>query len=255
MKRLSAVIIAQNEEENLPACIESLSFADEVLVCDGGSEDRTVDVAEGLGATVVRRKFDGFSSQKNFVIDRAKGPWILSLDADERITPDLRDEIVELLSSAGPFADGYRIPRKGYFGDRWVRYGGWWPDYNLRLFQKEKGQFVDREVHESVRVDGTVEILNGAMEHRTYRDISDYMLRMDRYSSLAARQAYGEGRIGRISDIIFRPINTFIRMFILRQGFRDGYTGFQLAILYSIYTYSKYAKLREMVDDRKKYIK
>jgi len=247
MDRLSAVVIAQNEENNIAECVRSLSFSDEILVCDGGSTDRTVEIAENLGATILHRDFDGFANQKNFIVDQAKGPWILSLDADERVTPELRSEIECLLSSeAESLAAGYRIPRKNYFGDRWVRRGGWWPAYNLRLFQKGGGRFEDREVHESVRVDGEVKVLNGAIEHRTYKDISDYLARMDRYSSLAARQAFGEGRKARLADIIFRPMNTFTKMFVLRQGFRDGYTGFQLAILYSVYTFSKYAKLREL---------
>jgi glycosyltransferase involved in cell wall biosynthesis len=246
MDRLSAVIIAQNEEQNLPACIESVSFADEILVCDGGSDDRTVDIAEALGATVVRREFDGFASQKNFIIDQAKGPWILSLDADERVTGELKDEIIELLSSSGPLADGYRMPRKGYFGGKWIRYGGWWPDYNLRLFRKGKGRFEEREVHESVNVEGEVETLSGPIEHRTYSDISDYLVRMDRYSTLAARQSYGENKRGKLSDIVLRPIFTFVKMYVFRQGFRDGYVGFQLAMLYAIYTFSKYAKVKEM---------
>jgi glycosyltransferase involved in cell wall biosynthesis len=222
MDRLSAVIIAQNEEQNLPACIESVSFADEILVCDGGSDDRTVDIAEALGATVVRREFDGFASQKNFIIDQAKGPWILSLDADERVTGELKDEIIELLSSSGPLADGYRMPRKGYFGGKWIRYGGWWPDYNLRLFRKGKGRFEEREVHESVNVEGEVETLSGPIEHN------------------------GENKRGKLSDIVLRPIFTFVKMYVFRQGFRDGYVGFQLAMLYAIYTFSKYAKVKEM---------
>jgi glycosyltransferase involved in cell wall biosynthesis len=246
MRGLSAVIIAQNEEENLAACIRSLSFADEVLVCDGGSTDRTVEIAESLGAKVIKRPFDGFASQKNFIIDQAKGPWILSLDADERVTPQLREEIDKVISSPGPLAEGYRIPRKGYFGTQWIRFGGWWPDYNLRLFQKGKGQFSDRMVHESLHIEGPVETLRGSIEHRTYRDISDYLMRMDRYSTLAARQALREGKRGRLSDILFRPIYTFIKMYIFQQGFRDGYAGFQLAVLYAIYNFSKYAKLREM---------
>ncbi len=249
MDRLSAVIIAQNEEGNLPACLESVSFAHEVLVCDGGSVDRTVEIAEALGAKVVRREFDGFASQKNFIIDRAEGPWILSLDADERVTDELKDEIIGLVSSSGPLADGYRIPRKGYFGERWIRYGGWWPDYNLRLFRKGKGHFEEREVHESVSIEGEVETLSSPIEHRTYSDISDYLVRMDRYSTLAARQSYRENRRGRVSDVVLRPIFTFVKMYVFRQGFRDGYVGFQLAMLYAIYTFSKYAKVKEMRDE------
>ncbi len=245
-EKLSAVVIVQNEEENLPGCLESLAFADEIIVCDGGSTDATVEIAEKSGARVVHRHFDGFSNQKNFVIDQAEGPWILSLDADERITPELRSEIIVLLASSEIQTDGFNMPRKGYFGDRWIKHGGWWPDYNLRLFRKDKGRFVDREVHECVKVDGSVEKMSGAIVHLTYRDTSDYLKRMERYSTLAAVQADREGKKALWIDIVLRPLFTFFRMYVLRRGFLDGYIGFKLAVLYAVYTFAKYAKLREI---------
>jgi len=251
MEKLSAVVIAQNEEDNIRECIQSVSFADEVLVCDGGSTDSTVEVAGDLGATVLHRDFDGFAAQKNFVVDQAKGPWILSLDADERSTPELTAEIQALLSSQSVgLADGYRIPRKNYFGDRWVRSGGWWPDYNLRLFRKGAGRFVQRQVHESVTVDGRVETLKGAIEHRTYQDLEDFIARMNSYSSLAARQGFEDGKRLKPGDLTLRPIIAFLKMFVLRRGFMDGTIGFQLAVMHAIYTYSKYAKLRELYGSR-----
>lgn len=251
MEKLSAVVIAQNEEANIRECIKSVSFADEVLVCDGGSADRTVEIAEQLGATVLYREFDGFAAQKNFVVDQAKGPWILSLDADERCTPELASEIQGLLTSnAGNFAAGYHVPRKNYFGDRWVRTGGWWPDYNLRLFRKRAGRFVQRQVHESVTVDGRVETLKGAIEHRTYQDLEDFITRMNSYSSLAARQGFEDGKRLKPGDLTLRPMVAFLKMFVLRRGFMDGTIGFQLAVMHAIYTYSKYAKLRELYGNR-----
>ncbi len=247
MERLSAVVIAQNEENNIAECIRSLSFADEVLMCDGGSTDRTVEIAKELGSTVLHRDFDGFANQKNFIIDQAKGPWILSLDADERVTPELRSEIQTLLSSeAAVRVDGYRIPRKNYFGERWVRRGGWWPDYNLRLFLKDTGQFVQRQVHESVNVDGRVETLKEAIEHRTYQDLEDFIARMNRYSSLAAQQGFDDGKRLKPGDLTLRPLLAFLKMFIVRSGILDGSMGFQLAVMHAIYTYSKYAKLKEL---------
>jgi glycosyltransferase involved in cell wall biosynthesis len=251
MQRLSAVVIAQNEEENLPDCIRSLSFADEVLICDGGSEDKSVEVAEALGATVYHRTFDGFSAQKNFIVAQAKGPWIISLDADERVSPELRKEIEDLLSSdSAHLADGYRVPRRNYFGDTWVRHGGWWPDYNLRLFKKNAGRFVTRQVHESLKVVGRVETLAGAIDHRTYQDLADFITRMNRYSSLGAQQSFEEGKVLRLGDMTLRPFLAFLKMFVLRRGFLDGTTGFQLAVIHGMYTYSKYAKLRELIQGR-----
>jgi len=251
MDKLSAVVIAQNEEKNIQECVKSLSFADEILVCDGGSTDRTVEITEQLGATVLHREFDGFAAQKNYVVDQAKGPWILSLDADERSTPELTAEIQALLASGtGSLAEGYRIPRKNYFGDRWVRTGGWWPDYNLRLFRKAAGKFVQRQVHESVNVDGRIETLKGAIEHRTYRDLEDFIARMNSYSSLAARQGFEDGKRLKPGDLTLRPMVAFLKMFVLRRGFMDGTIGFQLAVMHAIYTYSKYAKLRELYGNR-----
>jgi len=247
---ISVVIIAQDEEENLPACLESASFADEIVLCDGGSSDETVKIAHEYGANVVFRPFDGFSNQKNYAIEQAKGPWILSLDADERVTLELREEIEAILIASAPVADGYRFPRKGYFGKKWVRHGGWWPDYNLRLFLKGKGLFVDRQVHECVQVQGSVNTLKGALEHHTYRDISDYLLRMDRYSTLAAQQAYNDGKHAYLTDLMVRPVATFLRMYLFRTGFLDGYMGLQLAVLYAVYTFSKYAKLKELTEAR-----
>jgi len=248
MDRLSAVVIAQNEEINITDCLRSLSFADEILVCDGGSTDRTVGIAESLGAVVLHRDFDGFAEQKNYVVDQAEGPWVLSLDADERVTPELRTEIQGLLSiRPDDQANGYRIPRKNYLGDRWIRTGGWWPDLNLRLFKKGSGRFVQRRVHESVAVKGDVKNLKGAIEHRTYRDLSDFIARMNSYSSLAARQSLEDGKKVRPGDLTLRPLAAFLKMFVLRGGILDGSAGYHLAVIHAVYTYSKYAKLRELL--------
>lgn len=244
MQKVSVTIITMNEEANIQACLESVSWVDEVLVSDSGSIDRTIEICKGYNAKVFLDKWFGFGKQKNLIASRAKNNWVLNIDADERITPDLRKEIETVLNQDD--CDGYNIPRKNFFGNRWVRYCGWYPDYNLRLYKKDKGSFNERDVHEAVKIDGKVGYLNVPLVHYTYRDISDYLKRMDRYSTLAAEEMLKNGRKVSYLSILSRPIATFLKMFFLQKGFLEGYRGLILSGLYASYTFSKYAKLWEM---------
>lgn len=244
MPRLSVTIIALNEEARIRDCLESVSWADEVLVSDSGSTDRTVEICREYGARVFTDEWLGFGRQKNLVGDRASGDWILNIDADERVSPDLKDEILRALESDG--RAGYLVPRKNFFGGKWIRHCGWWPDYNLRLYRKGAGRFIDRYVHEKVVVNGRTERLSAPLVHMTYRDVSDYLKRMEKYSSLAAEEMLNSGRDAGLTDIFFRPTYTFFKMYVLRRGFLDGTAGVVLSILYASYTLAKYAKLWEM---------
>lgn len=244
MQKLSVTIITLNEEANIRACFESVKWADEILVSDSGSSDRTVEICKEYGAKVFSDGWYGFGRQKNLIAGRVVNNWILNIDADERVTPELKKEIEEVLNNGD--CDGYNISRKNFFGNKWIRHCGWYPDYNLRLYRKDKGRFNERNVHEAVQIAGKISFLNAPLEHYTYRDISDYLKRMDRYSTLAAEEMFKKGRRAGYFDILLRPAATFLKMFFLQKGFLEGYIGLILSGLYAAYTFSKYAKLMEM---------
>ena len=244
MEKISVTIITLNEEANICACLESVQWVDEILVSDSGSSDRTVEICQEYGAKVFNDGWLGFGKQKNLIAGKAKNNWILNIDADERVTSDLRKEIESVLNNGG--CNGYNIPRKNFFGERWIKYCGWYPDYNLRLYKKDKGQFNERTVHEAVQIEGRAGCLKASLEHYTYKDISDYLKRMDRYSALAAEEMFKKGCKAGYFDILFRPLFTFLKMFFLQKGFLEGYIGLMLSGLYSAYTFSKYTKLWEI---------
>lgn len=244
MPKLSVTIVAQDEEADIGDCLASVAWADEVIVVDGGSRDRTVEIAERGGARVVRQAWMGYAAQKNFALDRATHDWVFSLDADERVTPELREEIAAVLDR-GPECDGYEMPRRSYFLGRLMRHGGWYPDYNLRLFRRGKGRFREREVHERVDVEGRVGRMHAPIDHHTYRSLSEYVQRMDRYSTLAANELRRAGVSAGPMDLVLRPAATFVRMYIVQRGFLDGVRGLMLAGCYAAYTFFKYAKAWE----------
>ena len=244
MNRLSVTIIAWNEEERLRACLESVAWADEIVVLDAESTDKTVQVAREFTDRIWVRPWPGFSAQKNFALDQANGEWVLSLDADERVTPELRERIARIVSANGP-ADGYSIPRKNIFWGAWVRHGGLYPDYQLRLFRRNAGRFVDSAVHESVRVEGRVEALAEPMLHHSYRGLEDFVARSNRYSALAAQQFVSRGGRAGLAALVLRPLGRFLSMYVLRTGFLDGWRGFVLAVLYANYVFLRTAKAWE----------
>ncbi len=242
---LSVAIITYNEEENIRDALESVKWADEIIVVDSFSKDRTIEICREYTHKVFSLEWSGFSSQKNKAISLTTMPWVLVIDADERVTEGLKEEIIEIIKNKNSF-DGYYLPRRNYFAGRWIKHGGWWPDYTLRLFKRDRGRFVEREVHEAIKVDGEVGYLKNGIEHYTYRNVYDFLKRMEVYSSLSAKELYKNNRRATILDIIFRPPVTFLRMSVLQLGILDGIYGIILAWLYSIYTYKKYSKLRKM---------
>ena len=246
MEKVSVAIITKEEEKNIRACLESVQWADEIIVIDAGSQDKTQQICAEYGAKVFVEEWQGFGRQKNKAIEKTKNEWVLNLDADERVTPELAAEIAETLDGKLEL-DGFYIPRKNFFGSRWIRHGGWYPDYNLRLFRKSKGRFQERQVHEKVILEGKVGYLKNPLEHRTYNSIKEFLQRQELYSDLAAQEMLNEGKKYRFYDILFRPSWTFLQMYILRAGFLDGYYGFLLARLYSYYTFVKYSKLKELM--------
>jgi glycosyltransferase involved in cell wall biosynthesis len=242
---LSVVVITLDEEEHLRRCLESVAWADEIVVVDACSRDKTVQVAREFTDRVVVRPWAGFAAQKNFALDQSTGEWILSLDADEEAAPELRAEITGTV--ADPRAcDGYRVRRQNMFLDRWIRHGGLYPDWQLRLFRRGRGRFRDRAVHESVTVSGSVGRLRGHLVHRSYEGVSDFIERANRYSSLAARELAREGRAVHAWDLVGRPLGRFLSMYLVQRGFLDGRRGLLLATLYAYYVFMRSAKAWEV---------
>jgi glycosyltransferase involved in cell wall biosynthesis len=242
--RLSVVIVTKNEEERIRACLEAVAWADELIVVDAESEDKTASIARELTDHVIVRPWPGYAAQKNHGLEAARGAWILSLDADEIISPALRAEIEHVVAVDGP-ADGYAVPRRNIVWGRWVRHGGLYPDWQVRLFRRGRGRFSERAVHESVQVDGDVRRLAGHLEHRSYRDVSDFLARADRYSTLAAEDLVRQGRRVHLRDLVLRPLGRFVGMYVLERGFLDGRRGFLLAALYAYYVLIRSAKVWE----------
>jgi glycosyltransferase involved in cell wall biosynthesis len=245
MSSLSVTVITLNEEANIVPCLESASFADEIVVLDSNSTDATVALARQFTDRVLTVPWEGFGKTKNRAIEAASGSWIFVLDADERITPALQQEIVQIVQADGSL-DGYRVPRRNHFCGRLIKYLGWYPDYSIRLFRKSKARFVEREVHESVEVQGRVGTLQQPMLHYTYKSISDFVLRMDRYSTLAAQELVWLGKRPLPGELVWRPLLTFLKLYILKRGFLEGRDGYTLAYLYSTYNFLKYYKFREL---------
>jgi glycosyltransferase involved in cell wall biosynthesis len=242
---LSVAIITYNEEENIREALESIKWANEIVVVDAFSTDRTQEICREYTDKVFSMEWEGFARQKNKAISMTTHQWVFVLDSDERITEELKEEILQVINDRDS-VDGYYVARKNYFGHRWIRHGGWWPDYTLRLFRRQKGLFEIREVHEALKINGKTGYLKHPIEHYTYKNSNDFLKRMETYSTLAAKELFKKGRKANILDITLRPLATFFRMSFLQLGILDGIYGIILAYLYSLYTYNKYAKLREM---------
>lgn len=241
---VSIVIVTKNEEANIEAALDSVKDAAEIVVIDSFSSDRTVEICRKYTDKVFQKEWEGYAKQKQSAVDLAEGPWVFMLDADERFTPELKAEVISAIKENSH--DGFYAPRKNFFMDRWIRHGGWWPDYTLRLFKKHSGRVEDREVHEKVIVNGSVSHLKNPLVHYTYNSVSDYLKRMDIYSTLAAQELKKNGVAPNVMDFLIRPPVTFIKMFFFRFGFLDGRFGLVLAVLYSYYTFLKYAKTWEL---------
>ncbi|HEX7158368.1 MAG TPA: glycosyltransferase family 2 protein [Edaphobacter sp.] len=249
---LSVAIITLNEEKNIARTLAAVQFADEIIVVDSGSTDRTVEIARSLNARVILEPWRGFAAQKNFAIEQCKGTWVLSLDADEELTPELQTEIQALLRDT-PRADAYMLRRRNLFLNRWIRFGGYYPDPKLRLFRRHAAnfappaRFTERPVHETVTVDGSIETLRNDLIHHAYPSIESYIEHMDRYSTLGAQILLAKGKtsrslLGFIHHVLVIPTLTFIWNYVFRLGFLDGREGFLLHTYHSTYTSWKYAK-------------
>ena len=244
MPKVTVTVITRNEAANIDAALASVAWADEIVVVDAESTDDTAAIARRRPARVEVRPWPGYSAQKNYAASLASHDWILSLDADERVSPELASEIQALLRSE-PAHRGYRVPRLSHYLGRWIRGTDWYPDYQLRLYDRRAGQWNGRPVHESVALNGEPGRLSNDLQHFPYRDISHHLQTIDRYTTLAADQMRAEGRTPSIAGILLHPWFAFLRNYILRGGFRNGSAGVVVSILNSYYVFLKLAKAWE----------
>jgi glycosyltransferase involved in cell wall biosynthesis len=240
MPRMSVIIITKNEATNIGACLDSVAFADERIVVDANSDDATVQIAVEKGAHVVSRPFDGFGPQKNYALSQAQGNWVLTVDADERVTPELKRAIQQAVVDAD--ADGYEIPRLSSFCGRQMRHSGWFPDYVLRLFRRGRARFTDDLVHERVVCDGKIARLSQPLMHVPVIRLEDALARMDRYSTASAEMIVASGRRPTFMTGITHGLYAFFKAYVLRAGFLDGREGFMLAVAIAEGSYYRYMK-------------
>ena len=240
---LSLVVITLNEEHNIARCIKSVPFASEVIVVDSFSSDKTKEIAESLGARVIQRPFAGYRDQKQFGLEQATETWVLSLDADEALSPLLQDEIKSTLLN--PALDSYEMPRLSFHLGKWIRHGGWYPDFQHRLFKREKASWTGGDVHEFIKVEGTSGRLKSDLHHYVFRDLDDQIDTNNEFSSLGAKELMRRGAKFSLLRLIFKPIGKFFECYIWKRGFLDGPEGFIIALGASQSTFLKYAKLWE----------
>jgi glycosyltransferase involved in cell wall biosynthesis len=252
---VSCCIICFNEEANIRRCLESVKWCDEIIVVDSFSTDRTVNICREYTDRVLQRPWPGYVEQKRFVLSQATHEWVLNVDADEEVSPELRDEILTVLQRNHPAIDGLYIPRLVYYLGRWW-WRGWYPGHRLRLFRKAKVRWGGVDPHEKVLLRGQAEYLHGALYHYTYDDIDDHLRALNGLTEISARELALRGKHTRISDLLFRPFWRFFRFFIVRGGFREGVPGLFVAVTSAFYVFLKYAKLweRTMINHDERYV-
>ncbi len=255
MLELSVAIVTLNEEATLARTLASVAWAKEIIVVDSGSIDRTAEIARAHGARVIEREWPGFVAQKNFAIEQCSGAWVLSLDADEELTPELQQEIQKLLA-ANPTLHAYYLKRRNYFLGRWIKHGGFYPDAKLRLFRRSTAKFAERAVHETIAFDGKTETLKFDLIHHAYPTLTNYIEHMNRYSSLGAEVLIARGRtstswLAFVMNVCVVPQWMFQWNYFFRLGFLDGRGGLLLHLYHAVYTSWKYAKAWDLA--RKKH--
>ncbi|MCE1164109.1 MAG: glycosyltransferase family 2 protein [Bacteroidetes bacterium] len=246
---ISALVICRNEEKNIEDCLKSLSWTDEIVVIDAESSDETMNIALRYTKHVYEKKWEGFSEQRKFGISHAKGDWILSVDADERCTPELKEEILNLTGSTQH--DGFLIPRKNFFLNKWVRRAGWYPNYQMKLFRKNSVSVSDRKVHENHSVKGSTGKLRNPLLHFTVRSITEYADRINSYSTLSASEKVKDIKVSFLY-LIFRPYFDFIQKYIFQFGFLDGIIGLMVSFFHFYTKLLLYMKIWELQNQRNK---
>lgn len=240
---LSAIVITRNEERRIRDCLASIAFADEIIVVDNGSTDATPEIARAAGARVQHAPdWPGFGAQKNRALDLATKPWVFAIDADERVTPELREEILTLLRS-GPREDAWDMPRRSSYCGQYMAHSGWYPDRVTRLFRRGSARFSDDVVHERLVTHGTVGHLKHHLLHESFEDLSAVLAKVDRYSTAGAERLWRQGRRASLAGAIAHGVWAFVRTYVLQRGFLDGRMGFVLAVSNAEGTYYRYLKL------------
>jgi glycosyltransferase involved in cell wall biosynthesis len=245
LSSVSIILITKNEEHNIRECLSTVVWADEIVVVDAGSSDATVTKAREFTEKVYVRPWEGYGAAKNFALSQITSDWILWIDADERVSDPLRDEIQHVLATKDQKAVAFSVPRKANFLGRWILHCGWYPGRVIRLFKRGSGRFTESRVHERLEFEGNEEKLTSDLLHYTDPTLTRYFEKLNKYTSLAAEELSDERRSFRVSQITARPLFTFIRMYFLKLGFLDGLPGFILCVLSSCYVFTKYAKLWE----------
>jgi glycosyltransferase involved in cell wall biosynthesis len=243
---VSAIVVCFNEEENIGECLRALSWCDEIVVVDSFSTDRTVEICRRHTDRVIQRAWAGYRDQKAFAHSQATKDWVLLVDADERVTPELRQEIRQALAEDRGEYCGYALPRLTFYLRRWWRRGGWYPDYTIRLFRRDRAAWEGTDPHEKVVVEGKVRRLRHPLHHFTYRDMEDHVQRINRFTSISSRELRTTNRPWRLLDALFRPAGRFLRSYVLQRGFMEGFAGFYVAVTAAMYVFLKYAKLWEL---------
>ncbi len=243
---LSVIVITHNEENNIVECLQSVSWAKEIIVVDSQSTDQTVYLAKQYTDKVFVQEWLGYAGAKNFALDNVTSEWILWVDADERVTEELVIEIKNIVCGTADINTGYEVARRAYFLGKWIKHNGWYPGYVVRLFKRKKVRFDDSRVHEKISIDGTIGRLKHDLLHYTDDTLYHYLEKFNRYTTLAAEDMKQAGKRFSLYDIIVRPPFLFFKMYILRRGFLDGMHGLILAMLSASYVFVKYAKLWEL---------
>lgn len=242
---LSVVILTKNEASRIAECVKSVQWADEVLVIDDESTDETVQIAESLGARVVKRKMDLEGRHRNWAHTKAKHEWVLSLDADERVTPELAEEIQMVLGNGAPY-ETYAIPRRNYIGDRWIRHGGWYPSPQLKLFKKSVFRWEETTVHPRAFANCACGTLRHDLLHYSYRDLEDFAKKQDRHTTLEAEKWVADRRRMTLGKVLWRTIDRWVRSYVSKQGFREGRLGLAIAWMAGKYQWVSYQKYRRL---------
>ncbi len=241
-QKISVIIITKNEENNIEDCLKSVQWADEIIIVDSESNDTTVEIAGKYTQKIYTRKWEGYSKQKQYALSLASNDWVMSLDADERVTVELKDEIQSGLSED---YNGFSISRRNYFLGKHITGCGWDNDYQLRLFKKAETSVTDRFVHESFEVNGKIGKFENRIDHYSYRSLKDAIAKMNNYSTLEAKQKYQTKKVSPI-DFVIHPASAFLQYFIVRKGYRDGKYGLMVSLLHAMTNMQIYMKIWEL---------